>query len=293
MKYGACRSVYVGVMGEFLVGKVEALFRYPVKSMQGERLSSAQVGAMGLVGDRAFAVREPQGRVLTAKRTKELLGWSAAFGECADPGGRSPLITAPDGETFEATDDTASARLSERLGRDVIVERAGSSAEAFGELDADTIFAGIPAAEVLEGKPRQLPAGADRYGLATGTFFDSAHLHVLGTGTLDHLGSLIGEGADIDVRRFRPNMLIRTDDGVTGFVEDAWMGHRLRIGAVEVSEIWPTLRCVMTTVAQASVARDLRVLKTIVREHDTDLGAFASTSVPGEVHVGDPVVLVT
>ncbi len=192
--------------------------------MQGERLSAAQVGPTGLVGDRTFAVREPQGRVLTAKRTRELPGWSAPFGEGADPGERSPRITAPDGETFDAADDTASARLSERLGREVIVERAGTSADAFGELDADTIFAGIPAAQVLEGKPRQLPAGADRYGLATGTFFDSAHLHLLSTGTLDHLGSLIGEDADTNVRRFRPNMLIRTDDGVTGFVEDAWMG---------------------------------------------------------------------
>lgn len=285
-------------MSELLVGTVEALFRYPVKSMQGERLDAAQVGPMGLVGDRAFAVREPQGRVLTAKRTKELLGWSASFGEGANPGDRSPLITAPDGETFDATDETASARLSEQLGRDVIVERAGTSGEAFGELDADTIFAGIPADQVLEGKPRQLPAGADRYGLATGTFFDSAHLHLLATGTLEHLGSLIGEDADTNVRRFRPNMLIRTDDGVTGlaeegWVEDAWMGHRLRIGAVEVSQIWPTLRCVMTTVAQAGMARDLRVLKTIVREHDTDLGAFATASVPGQVRVGDPVVLIT
>ena len=289
--------MYVEAMGELLVGTVEALFRYPVKSMQGERLSAAQVGSAGLVGDRAFAVREPQGTVLTAKRTKELLGWSASFGECADPGDLSPLITAPDGQTFEATDDTASARLSERLGRDVIVERAGTNAEVFGELDADTLFAGIPAAQVLEGKPRQLPAGADRYGLATGTFFDSAHLHLLATGTLDHLGSLIGEDADTSVCRFRPNILVRTGDvadlGDQGWVEDAWMGHQLRIGSVEVSQIWPTLRCVMTTVAQADVARDLRVLKTIVREHDTDLGAFATTSVPGEVRVGDPVVLIT
>lgn len=280
-------------MSELLVGTVEALFRYPVKSMQGERLDAAQVGPMGLVGDRAFAVREPQGRVLTAKRTKELLGWSASFGEGANPGDRSPLITAPDGETFDATDETASARLSEQLGRDVIVERAGTSGEAFGELDADTIFAGIPADQVLEGKPRQLPAGADRYGLATGTFFDSAHLHLLATGTLEHLGSLIGEDADTNVRRFRPNILVRTDVDVTGFVEDGWMGHQLRVGAVEVSQIWPTLRCVMTTVAQADVDRDLRVLKTIVREHDTDLGAFATASVPGQVCVGDPVVLIT
>ena len=280
-------------MSELLVGHVEALFRYPVKSMQGEELQTAQVGPAGVAGDRAFGVREPEGRVLTAKRTRELLGWSASFGPDADPGDSGPLITTPDGETFRATDDTASAQVSERLGREVIVERAGSSAEVFGELDADTIFAGMPAAEVLEGKPRQLPAGADRYGLATGTFFDSAHLHLLTTGTLDHLGSLIGDDADTNVRRFRPNIFIRTDNDVTGFAEDAWMGHRLRIGAVEIDHIWPTLRCVMTTVAQADVTRDLRVLKTIVREHNADLGAFATTSVAGMVQVGDPVVLIT
>ncbi len=97
-------------MSELLVGHVEALFRYPVKSMQGEELQTAQVGPAGVAGDRAFGVREPEGRVLTAKRTRELLGWSASFGHDADPGDSGPLITTPDGETFRATDDTASAQ---------------------------------------------------------------------------------------------------------------------------------------------------------------------------------------
>ena len=106
--------------------------------------------------------------------------------------------------------------------------------------------------------------------------------------------SLVEDDANLDIRRFRPNVLIETRPEITGFVEDEWVGGRLRIGdAVDITGIWPTLRCVMTTVSQADVPRDPRVLKTIVREHETHLGVFATVERAGIVRVGDAVRLVS
>jgi uncharacterized protein YcbX len=282
-------------MSETHVGTVKALYRYPVKSMAGERLEAVGLGPLGTVGDRVFGLRETAGRVLTAKRTRVLLEYSATRSTDAESDdGQSVTIKTPDGELISTGDPVqASARLSELLERDVTLESPNFSQENFGELDAETIFAGIPIAQALEGKARQLPDDADRYGLAPGTFFDSAHLHLLTTGTLRHLGSLIDD-ENLDVRRFRPNIFVETVPELAGFIEDEWIDARLHIGnTVEVTDIWPTLRCVMTTVAQSDVPRDLRVLKTIVHEHETSLGAFAAVGRQGTVRVGDLVTLIT
>ena len=278
-------------MTEVVVGRVRSLHRYPVKSMQGEARTAAGLGERGVLGDRSYALRGADGRVLTAKRTKELLGYTAGWGDVVDPGSDPPLITMSDRTNMNAVAAEVSAVLSERLERTVVVEHRDASTNSFGELDAETIFAGVPIADALAGKRRQLAPDADRYDLAEGAFFDSADLHLLTTGTLAHLGPLIGDDVDLDPRRFRPNVFIESESHLDGFVEDAWIGSRLRLGEVVIREIWPTLRCVMTTAAQPGIERDLRVLKTILREHATNLGAFASVEQPGLVRVGDPVVL--
>ncbi|MEM7112430.1 MAG: MOSC domain-containing protein [Chloroflexota bacterium] len=134
---------------------------------------------------------------------------------------------------------------------------------------------------------------ADRFDLAPDTFFDSAQLHLLATGTLTHMQTLTEPDAQLDPRRFRPNILIETTPDQTGFVEDAWLGGRLLIGDVEIVDLWPTLRCVMTTLPQEDLVKDVRILKTAVRHHNNHVGVFASVGKQGVVQVGDPVFLVS
>jgi MOSC domain-containing protein len=136
------------------------------------------------------------------------------------------------------------------------------------------------------------------FALPAGTFFDSAAIHVLTSGTLAHLGKLIGEDAEedaeVDPRRFRPNIVVQTAPGVEGFLEDDWLAGTLEVGkAVRIVGMRPALRCVMTTHRQADLARDGRVLRAAAQHHRGHVGVFAAIGASGKVRVDDPVVLVT
>jgi len=120
-----------------------------------------------------------------------------------------------------------------------------------------------------------------------GTFFDLAAVHVLTIASLRAAAQLHPEGA-WEVDRFRPTVLVDADGD--GFLEDEWVGGRLRFGTVEISVDMPTIRCVMTTRAQGDLPRDLDIVKTVNHHHDGNLGIYCSMATPGEAAVGDEVV---
>jgi hypothetical protein len=123
-------------------------------------------------------------------------------------------------------------------------------------------------------------------------FFDEEVIHVLTSGTLDHLRALAGGTPDFDPRRFRPNIYVETGPEKRGFEEDAWFGGVLAIGDdVRVAGLGPAMRCAMTIHAQCGLSRDVRILETAVRHHGAYVGALASVAAPGRIRVGDPVVL--
>ncbi len=215
------------------VGIVRALFRYPVKSMLGEEIDECEVGAKGVVGDRAYALRETSGRVVTAKKWANMFEFSARY------------------DSTPAADALAPIRI---------------------EL------------------PDRLP---DTFALRHGTFFDSAFIHVLASSTLRHMRSLIGDDAQIDPRRLRPNIYVETEDSSEAFVEDEWLDGTLAVGdSVTIVGMRQALRCVMTTHRQGDLPRDLRVLRTAAQHHQARVGVFASIGAPGRVRVGDPVWLI-
>ena len=233
--------------------RVAELWRFPVKSLQGEQLGDAAVDHGGLVGDRAYALFDlDTGLGLTARRVPELLFASAKT--VAD--GERPAIVLPDGSV--ALDDAA---LSAWLGRRVALRAAAEVDERHYEnpLDAEHDLDWI----VFDGAP--------------GPFHDSARTRVslVSTGTL---------GA-WDRRRFRSNVLLEGD------AEDALVGASITIGDVRLDVVKRVGRCVMTTRAQPDgIERDLDVLKTINRERDGCLAVGALVAQPGTMHVGDAVV---
>ena len=88
-------------MGRRQIGVVQDLFRYPVKSMRGERLGEVDIGAHGVIGDRAYALREVNGRVVTGKKWSNMLGFSARYDAPPGLGALAPIhITLPDGRTY-------------------------------------------------------------------------------------------------------------------------------------------------------------------------------------------------
>ncbi|HYR96123.1 MAG TPA: MOSC domain-containing protein [Candidatus Binatus sp.] len=163
----------------------------------------------------------------------------------------------------------ASDVLSAALGRSVrLVGPADTSPERRVEWDDEMTFDSPP-----------------------GAFFDLAPLHVLTTASLAAIADARPE-ARFDPRRFRPNVLI--DCGPRHeFVEDAIEGKLLAIGdAVRVRAFMPTIRCALTTRAQEDLPADPTILRTIVEQHAGNLGLYATVETSGDVHLGDPVVVV-
>lgn len=236
--------------------RVAELWRFPVKSLQGERLDGVTVGVSGIEGDRAFALFDlDTGLGLTARRLPELLFASAHF---VAPGVR-PEITLPDGSL--ARDDAA---LSAWLGCRVELRASTDEHARLYEnpLDAEHEADWI----VFDGAP--------------GPFHDSARTRVslVSTGTL----------GGWDRRRFRANVLLDGDG------EDALVGSTVVIGAAGLDVTKRIGRCVMITRPQpGDLARDLHVLKTINRDRDGCLAIGARVSQPGTIRIGDPVVVAT
>ena len=277
-------------MAQSQLGVVKELFRYPVKSMLGERLNEVEIGLKGVIGDRAWALRERNGRIVTAKKWANMLGFRAAYESTPEPGQPAAVkIALPDGTSVHADDADASDAISNYLQRPVKLEKARPDEHSRAEIDPATVFGDVGVANVTPGFTEStLP---DTFGLPHGTFFDSAMIHLLATSTLEHLHSLVGPDAQIDPRRFRPNVVVETDPRLTGFVEDDWVGGTLEIGEVRIVAMQPALRCVMTTHQQSELGRDLRILRATARHHSAKLGLFASIGAPGKVRVGDPVCI--
>ncbi|MFI6108141.1 MOSC domain-containing protein [Streptomyces sp. NPDC051310] len=121
--------------------------------------------------------------------------------------------------------------------------------------------------------------------------FDQLPISVLTTATLDWVRSAVPD-VPVDERRFRPNLLVRTPPGTPPFVEDEWFGSKARIGdAVCIEFVRSSERCVMTNEAQQDLPHSPLVLRTIAKAHDTRLDGLATVVSPGQVRVGDPIVL--
>ncbi len=121
------------------------------------------------------------------------------------------------------------------------------------------------------------------------TFFDLAVIHVLTTATIDRLRELYPEGR-FEVRRFRPNIVVEPSTFVKDFVENGWVRRTLRVGEeVRLRITKPCTRCVMTTLAQGDLPRDLGILRTAARYNQVNVGVYASVENDGNIKRGDPV----
>lgn len=277
------------------VGVIRELFRYPVKSMRGERINEVEVGVNGIIGDRAYALREANGRIVSAKNQAQMLGFRAYYEETSASGNQARLrISLPDGRIIDAQSPDTSAVLSEALGRTVVLEKGASRQHNREEFDLDgaTIFGDVPVETVVSGQTAEtMPTS---WAMLPGLFFDEFNITLLASGTLSHMHKLVGEDAKLDARRFRPNILVETDPGSEGFVEDNWLNGTLEVGVVvKLEQVKRNIRCVMTTHAQADLERDLRIIRAAAQHHQNYVGVGAVVRVPGKVRVGDPIILVS
>lgn len=262
--------------------EVLSLWRFPVKSMMGEELNAADVGAFGLLGDRAFALVDAlDGHVVSAKNPRKwgrLFRCRAAYVEPPAPG--SPLppvrIALPDGSEVRSDDPDVDRVLSEAVGRAVRLASAAPEAPRLEEYWPD-----------LEGLPRRDEVTDES--MPPGTFFDLAPVHLLTTSTLDRLRER-SPGGRFEARRFRPNVVVGPTEASPGFAEDAWLGRSLAVGErVRLAVTGPCPRCVMITEPQGDLPADSSILRTAVREHGGNVGVYASVAAAGRVRRGDAV----
>ena len=259
--------------------------------MRGERMSELVVGPGGVVGDRAWALRDvTTGRIASAKTFPRLLKLRARYVVEPHAGhSGSAVITLPNGDEIAADDPSASSQISRTLGRELQLEREPLPDEKT-TIDRANVFGGVPVDHMKpEWTPETMP---DYFQLRTGTFLEVGALFLLTSGTVAHLRSLQGGTAVIDQRRFRPNVYVDSLPEWTGFVEDTWLGRELTVGGTVVcSGFEPTLWCVTSTLAQEDLPRDLSVLRTTANHHAGCLGVYGAVASPGVVRVGDPVTL--
>ena len=116
--------------------------------------------------------------------------------------------------------------------------------------------------------------------------FDTFPLSLISTRTIAALGASVGQ--DLDVRRFRPNLLIETTDGAA-FAEDAWVGCILRIGGLRMRVDKRDGRCAIITIDPETAQRDSIILRTVARDRQGCLGVYATTVEPGRVALDDYV----
>jgi len=282
------------------VGTVQEVWRYPVKSMGGERLRSSEVGPQGLAGDRGWAVRdEDNGGIRGAKKIPELMRCRARY--LAEPSvtrGGDVEMTLPDGSLVRSDAADVHQRLSGTLGRPVTLwplqpadrlehYRRGAPTHPDLEQELRATFALEPDEPLpdLSGLPPEI----FEFESPPGTYFDAFPLMLLTDSSLRRLAAL-AQGSAIDARRFRPNFLIAVG-GEDRFVETGWRGRRLRVGGLVAEITIDTMRCVMTTLPVDELPKDPRIMRVLVREARQCLGSYAKVVEPGTVSIGDPVEL--
>src|SRR6266487_2323736 len=270
-----------------VTGTVVSIWRYPVKSMLGEELNSSYVTERGLTGDRTYAIIDQKtGKVASAKNPRKwgklfdfrsLLIDSPQVVENIIPPVR---ITFPDGtQILSDHQDYIDYTLSKFFGRDVRLMSASS-------LDKPSYEEYWPDIDGLAQREKVTDET-----MPSQTFFDIAVIHLLTTSTINRLRELYPEGR-FEVRRFRPNIVMESASGEKDFIENLWMGKKITIGEDIVLRVTgPCTRCVMTTLPQGDLPKDLGILRTIARYNQVNAGVYASVHRGGTIRRGDQVRL--
>ena len=238
------------------VGHVEAIYRYPVKSMGGERLEVANLGWHGLDGDRRLAFRRMNDDNrsgfpwLTASKLPDLLLFAPHHRENGAQGEVPTHIRTPNGEKMPVFGEDLATEIGRRYGAPV--------------------------------QMMQLKHG----------IFDDASVSVIASDTVREIGRLAGRS--LDVRRFRPNIVVRLLRSVP-FQEDEWVGGVLSFGegddAPAITVTMRDERCSMVNLDPDTASPAPEVMKAVVRANQNNAGIYGAVTRIGRLAVGQTILL--
>lgn len=236
------------------IGKVKEIHRYPVKSFQGETISSSVIEPYGVRGDRshAFINHDRFDRHLSAKIIPYLLGYHAKFTEdILDSNSPALEVTTPQQEVY-TWDKSLLEHMTNRFSLDL-------SMETF-PMDYDGL-----------------------------TAVDEANLLLTTESSLSALKKITGES--LDMRRFRPNIVL-TLDAETPFEEVNWLGKSLQIGDIKIEIYKQCQRCIMIGVDPVTSNIDMSILRDVSQQLDANFGVYAKVNQTGSIDINDKVYLI-
>lgn len=287
------------------VGTVQRIFRYPVKSMLGEELTTVQVDETGLVGDHVWALVDVEtGKLGNAKNPRKwghLLKYRAEYVEEPVMGAELPplRITFPDGTAVLSTDPAVNDKLSGSIGIEVRLMRMDQVESTTSEM----IWLDMLGKTTFSAAGAQNEHGEHQidFDLAgpPGRSYDLGNVHVLTTSSLARAKEL-NPDANFDPLRYRPNFVIETpkDDG---FVEAGWFEKTLNMGTMSSTVMMNAVRCIMTTLAHGELPVDRGTLRTLVKHNTLHVepfgewacfGIYAEVNTVGTVSVGSTATVV-
>jgi uncharacterized protein YcbX len=259
-----------------IVGRLESVWRYPVKSMPGESLSEAYVDFAGVLGDRLYAVHHATAPksfpFLTARSRKEMLRFRPRF--------RRPELTLAPGNLTEA--ETRGPGLTPLFptNEELALEIETPDGKILSA--SDPALLDLIAGEHLDASDLSI-IRSDR------ALTDCRPLSLLATQTIDGIGRAVG--MTLDKRRFRENLYLDLTSAES-FAEDAFVGRRLRIGPkLTVHILERDIRCRMIGIDPVSLDENPEILRHVAKNHDNRAGVYAAVLVAGLVRPGDGIVL--
>lgn len=237
------------------VGRVLEIWRYPISSVGGERISRSLVRPDGLKNDREYGLIDVSTGQPAAPE-KDVRWRKALHLTAASPEGGLPVVAFPDGRRCSLDDASLNGMLTEYFGFAAAIAAYEHTRWRLGFLLTRYRHPHFP-------------------------------LHLLTTNSLEQLAALSRKEA-IDSRRFRPTVLVEVDR-VNGFVESDWIGRRLRLGGLDLRAEEETKRCGVTFVSQPGIDEDPEILRTILRNNRRHLGIYCSSEASGTIEQGDEV----
>lgn len=293
-----------------ILGTIEQIWRYPVKSMAGETVDRAHIVSQGLVGDRCWAVIDDNGdQVRGAKSWPQLLNFRARLDAPADPdqlayddGVPDASIEAANGVQFRARDANSADLLSRVLGKSAYLAPLAPVARGqhyklsnppgeeefrgqMGLLENEAMpdFSSIPEEILLQLAEHSTPPGA---------YYDVFPLHLMTTDSLDYLSQKGKVNAVVE--RFRPSILVRPTDSSASMTENDWVGKSLRIGDCVLKVESRTVRCSMPARGQhwAGLDVDPGMTRAMIEHCQRHLGVNILVEKAGVICAGDTVSVV-
>lgn len=255
------------------MGRLESIWRYPVSSFAGERLSDAAIDATGLRGDRLYGAVDLQN------------------GEIARPG-KQPRWDATPGIAARVVGAAAGGQVEIRQADEPPADEPHAPEQPWHPADGDGAVAVLRRHFGFAVALRRHPAPGLAAGVATvAPRYVLRHVHLLSVQSLDALRRLTPQ-SKIDARRFRPNLLVDLPDAPGDFPETQWPnGTAFTVGAARLRVVEPCRRCVFVTTRHGDLPRDPGVLRALAEHNNADLGVVCEVLTPGAVAQGDAVKL--